>query len=385
MATDRFAHIQTRAVHAGEIRPRIGGAGVLPIFQSTLYEIDPTGADPTVRYPRLSNTPNHDAIHRKLANLEGAEAAIVTSSGMSAISSALLTAAAGGHVLVQDTLYGGTHGFFVHDAAALGLSFAFIDADKPETWKSALRPDTKAIYSEAMSNPRLAIADHRAVVDFAREHRLVSLIDNTFACPLNFRPVPFGYDVSLHSATKYINGHSDVVAGAVIGNTKIVDAIRSRIDHLGGTVDAHTCYMLDRGVKTLPLRIREQNASAQRVAEFLHTHTAVERVYYPGLPSHAQHKRARELFDGCGGVLSADLTGGARAAARLLECVQLFAPTPSLGGVESLVTIPVRTSHAGLTPAERKAAGVGDGMVRLSVGIEGVDDLIADLDEALRG
>lgn len=384
MPTHRRAHVQTRAVHAGEIRPRIRGAGLLPIFHSTLFEIDPTGTDPTVRYPRLSNTPNHDALHNKLADLEGAEAALVTSSGMSAISSALLTAAAGGHVLVQDTLYGGTHGFFTHDAEALGMRFDFVDGNRPDTWAAKLRPDTRAFYSETMSNPLLAVVDHAAIVAFCREHGLISLIDNTFACPLNFAPVPFGYDVSLHSATKYINGHSDVVAGAVIGSASIVDKIRARVDHLGGTVDAFTCYLLDRGLKTLPLRIREQNANAQRIAEFLTTHDAIERVYYPGLKSHPQYERARELFAGCGGVLSADLRGGAQATTRLLERVELFTPTPSLGGVESLVTIPVRTSHAGLTPAERIAAGVGDGMVRLSIGIESADDLIADLSDALR-
>ncbi|TPV92756.1 MAG: PLP-dependent transferase [Myxococcales bacterium FL481] len=373
---------QTLAIHAGAPTPRIHGAGVLPIFQGTLFEL---GADdPSVRYPRLSNTPNHDALHGKLAALEGAEAALVTASGMAAITSTLLAVAGGGHVLVQDTLYGGTHGFLIHTARTLGLQFDFVDAGRPETWAAKLRPDTKAFYTEAMSNPCLTVADHRAVVAFCRKHQLLGLIDNTFASPCNFTPLALGYDVSLHSATKYLNGHSDVVAGAVIGTRDLVAQVRSRVDHLGGTVDAFTCYLLDRGLKTLPLRIREQNANAQRIAEFLDGHPGVHRVHYPGLSGHPQHARACELFAGHGGVVTADLHDEARAATRLVHRVELFTPTPSLGGVESLVTIPAQTSHAELSRAERQQLGVGEGLVRLSIGIENADDLIADLDRALR-
>ncbi len=238
---------------------------------------------------------------------------------------------------------------------------------------------------EAISNPLIEVADHRAVVDFAGEHGLVSMIDSTFATPVNFRPPVFGYDVSLHSATKYLNGHSDLVAGAVIGSANWLGKIRHRLNHLGGTLDPHACFLLDRGLKTLVLRVRQQNASAVAMAEFLESRPEVKTVNYPGLRSHPQYERARELFSGCGGMLSFELEGGAEAALRFIDRVRIPICGPSLGGVETLLSRPCVTSHAGVSAEARAALGIGDGLIRLSVGIEAVEDLIEDFGQALAG
>lgn len=377
--------LRTRAIHAGRISPRIEGAAVLPIFQCSVYEHTADGADyHDVRYPRLNNLPNHEVLGRRLASLEGAESALVTASGMAAISTALLAILGeGGHLLIQDQLYGGTHSFVTRDFRSYGLAFDFIAPDDPESWKAKLRPTTRAIYVETMTNPLLQVADHRAVVAFAREHGLVSMIDNTFATPVNFRPVEAGFDLSLHSCTKYLNGHTDLVAGAVIGSSARVREIKQRLDHLGGTLDPHACYLLERGLKTLVLRVHQQNANALALARRLERHSGVRRVNYPGLETHPDHARASELFEGFGGMISFEPEGGLAAAKRFLDRVELPINGPSLGGVETLVTRPVTTSHAGLTRAERERLGIDDALIRVSVGIEDVDDLLRDFETAL--
>jgi cystathionine beta-lyase/cystathionine gamma-synthase len=383
MATtkDRF---DTRLIHAGEPQPRIEGAVTLPIFQSATYLNGGQGSYHDVRYIRLNNTPNHLALHAKLAALEDAEAALVTSSGMAAISSSLLSVlSTGDHLLVQDCLYGGTHSLVTQDLPRLGIHATFIDARAPSSWEKALQPRTRAIYVESLTNPLLQVADLPAVVAFARAHRLVSIIDNTFATPLNYPAAGRGFDLSVHSATKYLNGHSDLVAGAVIGSRQRVDAVKHRLDHWGGTLDPHACFLLQRGLKTLGLRVRHQNQSALALATFLAGHPAVRRVHHPGLPSHPDHARARELFGGCAGTFSFELTGDAARADRFIQAVRLPQVAPSLGGVDSLITRPALTSHVGLSPQERERAGIPDGLVRLSVGLEDTEDLIADLAQAL--
>jgi cystathionine beta-lyase/cystathionine gamma-synthase len=377
--------LQTRAIHAGRLDPRIEGAAVLPIFQCSVYEHVAEGADyHDVRYPRLSNLPNHTVLGRRLAALEGAESALVAASGMAAISTAILTAlGTGGHLLIQDQLYGGTHSFVTHDLASYGLSYDFIAPDRPDSWKSRLKANTRAIYVETMTNPLLQVADHEAVVSFAREHGLVSMIDNTFATPVNYRPIDAGFDLSLHSCTKYLNGHNDLVAGAVIGSDEHVRNVKNRLDHLGGSLDPHACYLLERGLKTLVLRVRQQNANSLALAQFLDEHPRVRRVNHPGLETHPDHSRARALFDGFGGMLSFEPDGGAAAARRVLDRLELPVIGPSLGGVETLVTRPVTTSHAGLTPDELKRVGISDALIRVSVGIEDAEDLIRDFTAAL--
>jgi cystathionine beta-lyase/cystathionine gamma-synthase len=236
-----------------------------------------------------------------------------------------------------------------------------------------------------MTNPLLEVVDLAAVPRFAREHGLVSLIDNTFASPVNFRPPEHGYDLSLHSCTKYLNGHSDITAGAVIGRADLVEKVRHKLNHLGGSLDPHSCFLLHRGMKTLALRVRHQNESALRIARFLEGAPGVTKVNYPGLPSHPRHARACELFAGCGGVVSFELDGGEETAARFIERTEIPRKTVSLGGVESLITRPALSSHAGVSPEDRRRLGITDSLVRLAVGIEAVEDLIDDLDRALRG
>jgi cystathionine beta-lyase/cystathionine gamma-synthase len=379
----RGMRLETQLVHAGETRPRVAGAVTMPIFQSATYE-GGGGAYHDVRYLRLSNSPNHEVLHRKLAILEGAEAALVAASGMAAISTSLLAlAGAGDHILVQDSLYGGTHDLVTKDLPALGIRHTFIDASDPASWAALVEPRTRLVYVEALSNPLLRVGDLAAVPRFAQAHGLRSVIDATFASPVNFRPAQHGYDLVLHSATKYLNGHGDIVAGVAAGGAEVVKAVKHKLDHLGGSLDPHSCFLLHRGLRTLALRVRHQNASALAVARALEGHRAVERVHYPGLASHPHHARARELMRGFGGVLSFELAGGRPAAEALLARVELPAWAPSLGGTESLITRPASTSHAGLSPEERARAGIGEGLVRLSVGLEAAEDLIEDLQRAL--
>jgi len=380
-----YKHLETKLIHAGEPEPLINGAVSMPIFQSSTYEYTGETSYDDLRYIRLNNTPNHVALHQKLAALENAEAALVTASGMAVISTTLLTIlSSGDHFLAQECLYGGTHDFITRDLVALGISFDFIDCDDPDSWKAQLRPNTKAIYVETMTNPLLQVADLKAVVEFARAHSLLSLIDNTFASPVNFRPPEWGFDLSLHSCTKYLNGHSDIVAGAVIGRADLIEKITHKLNHLGGSLDPHACFLLHRGLKTLAVRVKYQNESALKIARFLEKHPAVQNVNYPGLENHPRHQRARDLFDGFSGMLSFELKGGVQAAERFMQNTTLPIIAPSLGGVEMLITRPATTSHSGLTPVDRQALGISDSLIRVSVGIEATEDIIEDFDQALR-
>ncbi len=267
--------LDTKLIHAGEPEPLIGGAVTMPIFQSSTYEYAGQTSYHDLRYIRLNNTPNHAVLHAKLAALENAEAALVAGSGMAAISATLLTVlAGGGHLLAQDCVYGGTHDLFVEEFPRYGLAVDFVDGDEPATWREALRPNTKAIYVEAMSNPLLQVSDLNAAVDFAAENGLVSIIDNTFASPINFRPAEIGFDLSIHSGTKYLNGHTDIVAGAVIGRADLVERITHTQNHLGASLDPHACFLLHRGMKTLAVRVRHQNESALKLARWLEQHRA---------------------------------------------------------------------------------------------------------------
>jgi len=381
-----FRHIDTKAVHAGEPEPRWSGAVAMPIFQTAMFEtrVDGDADYHDLRYIRLNNTPNHVVLGKKLAALENAEAALVASSGMAAITTAMLTVLkTGDHLLIQDCTYGGTHSFVTHEFARYGMSYDVIDGADPESWKAKLKPTTRAIYVEAIANPVMSVSDLAAAANFAREHGLVSMIDNTFTSPVNFRPAEWGFDLSLHSCTKYMNGHNDIVAGAIIGRAELVEKVRQNLNHLGGSLDPHACYLLHRGMKTLALRVRHQCVSALAIASFLEEHRAVAAVNYPGLIANPHHQRAAEFFDGFGGMLSFDLQGGAAAADRMFQRIKLPVIAPSLGGVDSLMTIPARTSHRLLTPDERARIGISDGLVRMSVGIEATDDLIEDLRRAL--
>jgi len=375
----------TKAIHAGRLDPRPQGAITTPIYQSSTYEYH--GEDyHNVGYLRLSNSPNHIVLGKRIAALEATEAALATGSGMAAISATLIALlSTGDHMLVQDCLYGGTTSLLTHEFPRMGISHSHMDAQDPASWPALLRPTTRVVYVESLTNPLVQVADLEAVVAFAREHGLVSIIDNTFASPANFRPAELGFDLIMESATKYLNGHTDVCAGVVAGSEESVFKIKVTLDHLGGVLDSHACFLLERGLKTLPIRVREQNASAHRIADFLEEHPGVARVYYPGLASYAYHKRAARLFDGFGGMLSFELEGGVDAAQAFLGRLSLPAHAASLGGTESLIVRPAAATHGGVAPEERARMGIRDNLIRFSVGLEDVEDLLEDLGKALAG
>ena len=379
-----YKSIETKLIHAGEPRPRINGAVSMPIFQSAMFEYAGETNYHDLKYIRLNNTPNHEVLQKKLAALENAEAALVTASGMAAISTTLLTLlSSGDHLLAQDCLYGGTHDLLTKDFAGFNLQYDFIDASKPDLWEAALRPNTRAIYVETITNPLMEVADLKAVAEFARKHGILAIIDNTFASPVNFRPLEWGFDISLHSGTKYLNGHSDIVAGVCLGSADLIGRIKHKLDHLGGSMDPHAAFLFHRGVKTVALRVRYQNKSALKVARYLEQHPAVERVNYPGLESSTSYQRARQFLEGFGGMLSFELHGDVEAADAFMKKTNLPLVAPSLGGVETLITRPAITSHAGMKPADRQRLGISDKLIRLSVGIEASDELIEDFEQAL--
>ena len=376
--------METRAVHAGERRPGPEGSVVFPIYQGTVYSVEPGTDYHDIKYIRLNSTPSQVYLHDKLAELEGAPAAIATSSGMAAVTSTLLSVMRSGDpLLAGDCLYGGTHDFVTEHAGDLGWRHTFVDIHRPETWEAARNEQTKVFLVETITNPTMRVGKLRQVAEFGRKHGIVTVIDNTFASPVNFRPLSVGFDLAFHSATKYLGGHSDLVAGCVVGDEDRITKIRNTLNHFGGSLDPHAGYLLARGIKTLALRVRAQNDNALALARFLDSHPAVAEVNYPGLPDHPDHEYAKELFDGFGGMLSVRPKGGANAAADLMEAVNIPYSAPSLGSVESLITRPATTSHAGMSEADRERLGITDDLIRVSCGIEGTDDLIADFDQAL--
>jgi cystathionine beta-lyase/cystathionine gamma-synthase len=384
MRPDHEPTIETVAVHGDQRRPRPEGSLVFPIYQGTVFAVEPGTGYHDIRYHRLSTTPSQLDLHARLAALEGGEAAVATASGMAAITTTLLSVlSAGDHLVASDCLYGGTHDFLTYHAEELGWSCRFVDTQRPETWAAAVTPSTRVFLVETISNPLVRVPRLHDVVAFARTHGLVSVIDNTFATPVNFRPLAAGFDVVCHSATKYLNGHSDLVAGCVVGSAERIGRVRTALNHYGGALDPHAGYMLARGLRTLALRVEAQNANAEALARALDEHPRVLQVNHPSLPAHPDHAHAAELLSGFGGMLSLRVRGGAAATQRLLDALTIPTVAPSLGGVESLVTLPAQTSHAGMSPEERERAGVTDDLVRVSCGIEGTEDLVADFVQAL--
>jgi cystathionine beta-lyase/cystathionine gamma-synthase len=378
------SRIETLAVHAGEQPSGPDGSIVFPIYQGTVYRSAPGEGYHDIQYLRLNSTPSQRYLHDKLAALEGAEAALATASGMAAVTTVLHTLLrAGDHLLVGDVLYGGTHDFLATHAENLGWTYTVIDPHDASTWSAARRPNTRAVLVETITNPLMRVGALRELAAFARAEGLVSVIDNTFASPVNLRPLAVGFDLVFHSATKYLNGHSDLVAGCVAGSAELVDRVRRTLNIYGGTLDPHAGFLLARGLKTLALRVRAQNANAGALAEYLAGQDKVAAVNYPGLPDHPDHAHAAELLSGFGGMLSFRLAGGVPATEAFLDALRLPAVAPSLGGVESLVTRPALTSHAGMSREARERAGVHDDLVRFSCGIEHTDDLIEDVAQAL--
>ena len=384
--TSESSHgIDTVAVHGGERRPGLFGSVVFPIFQGTVYGVEPGTGYHDIRYIRLNTTPTQQYLHDKLAALDRAEAAVATASGMAALTAALMTLLRqGDHVLAADCLYGGTHDFVTQHAEALGWKYTFVDAQRPETWAAAVRDETRLFLVETIANPLMRVARLTDVVAFGRAHGLTTLIDNTFATPVLLQPLDLGFDLVFQSATKYLNGHSDIVGGCVTGRRELVERVRHTLNHLGGSLDPHTAFLLARGIKTLALRVRAACANAERLAHVLAAHPKVAAVNYPGLKSHPDHSHARELLrGGFGGMLSFRLRGSIEAADRLLAALAIPWVAPSLGGVETLITRPAATSHAGMDPADRARIGITDDLLRVSCGIESPEDLEADFRQAL--
>ncbi|MEM0926467.1 MAG: aminotransferase class I/II-fold pyridoxal phosphate-dependent enzyme [Planctomycetota bacterium] len=376
MSTEK-QEIESICVHAGR---RDGNAGVVNAVQpSTAYQYLDEGEQP---YPRYFNTPNQEIVVEKLCSLENASAGAIFASGMSAISTTLLTLArTGDHVVFQRSLYGGTYAFATKEYRHSGVDVTFADCEVSSI-VDAIRPNTKLIYVETPANPLLDVVDLKRLTEAAKARGVITIADNTFATPINQNPLKLGVDVVIHSGTKYLGGHSDLCFGAVLSREELMQPIREKALLLGGNVNALTCYLAERSLKTLAIRVRQQNRNALRVAEFLEAHALVKRVDYPGLPTHPRHDVAASQMSGFGGMLSFELVDSV-CPKTLVRTLRLITPAMSLGGVESTATIPYETSHKPIPVEERLELGVTDKLIRLSIGIEAEEDLVADLDQAL--
>ena len=390
MSSDKRANrpepgFSTKAVHAGQSPDPTTGAVWTPIYTASTYVQESPGVHKGYEYSRTHN-PTRQAFERAVAALEGGAAAFAFASGMAATATILECLDSGAHIVASDDLYGGTYRLFERvRRRAAGLDFSFVDMRDAPSLEAALRPETRMVWIETPSNPLLKLVDLAMVAGIARERNILTVVDNTFATPWTQQPIAHGIDMVVHSATKYLNGHSDVVAGvAVVGESPdLAEQMGFLQNAVGGVAGPFDSYMALRGLKTLGLRMERHCASAARIAEWLEGHPAIERVYYPGLSSHPQHALAKRQMRGFGGMVSAVVRGGLEPTTRFLERCRLFALAESLGGVESLIEHPAIMTHASLPAEVRAALGIDDGLVRLSVGIEDVDDLIADLDAAL--
>ncbi|MEQ8362222.1 MAG: PLP-dependent aspartate aminotransferase family protein [Cyclobacteriaceae bacterium] len=367
----------TQSVHAGSPGDPLYGGVVNPIYLSSAYDYEET-----VRYPRYYNTPNQLAVAEKITALENGEDGLVFSSGMAAIMTSLFAMVKmGDHIIFQNDLYGGTHHAALHELNRYGITYTMVDATDPSNFEKAIRKETKVIYIETPSNPLLKITDIKKVAAIAKKHKLITIIDNTFASPVNQNPIDLGIDIVTHSGTKYIGGHSDLCCGLMVSSKKLTNKIKASAMHFGGSLDAQTCYLVERSLKTIVLRVNQQNSNAMTIARFLETESKVGRVFYPGLKTHPLHSIAKkQMPGGFGGMLSFEVKG---SPDKFMQKLKYIKRAVSLGGVESTINSPMRTSHSKLTPEERKAVGISDKLVRLSVGIEDPTDLINDIKQAL--
>ncbi len=369
----------TTSVHAGEYLDEATGAATTPIFQTSTFRYPREGGE--YLYSRIGN-PTTTAVEEKIAALEGAEAGLAFSSGMAAITSALLALLKkGDHLIASNDLYGRTYTFLRHDLPRYGVDITYLGHEDFEDLETHLRDETAAVFLESPTNPLVHIIDLRRVARVARENGALALIDGTFASPANQRPLEHGFDLVLHSGSKYLNGHSDVIAGLVAGPSEHLGAVREVRTTMGGSLDPHAAYLLLRGMRTLAVRVARHNENGMAIASFLESHPQVERVYYPGLEGHPGHHLAADQMDGFGGMVSVEVEGSAEA---VLDRFRLIKKAPSLGGVDSLASLPAQTSHMYLTPEERADLGIRDNLIRLSLGIEDSGDLEADLDQALQ-
>lgn len=376
--------IATRALHVGQGPDPATGAVVQPIHLATTYRQSEVGVHQGFEYSRSGN-PTRQALEECLAALEGARHCLAFASGLAASTTVLLLLEPGDHVVVNDDVYGGTARLFTRVLARYGLRFTSADLRDPDALKRAMTDRTRMVWLESPTNPLLRLVDLAAVAEIARERGALTAVDNTFATPVLQNPLRRGADIVVHSSTKYLGGHSDVVGGAVMLNDdELAASLRFHQNAVGAVPSPFDCWLLLRGVKTLPLRVRQQCANADAVARFLEAHPAVSAVHHPGLPAHPQHALAMRQMRGGGGMVSFEVVTEARALA-VLSRLRLFLLAESLGAVESLAEHPARMTHASLAPEVRRRVGIGDGLIRLSVGIEDVADLVADLDRALTG
>ena len=382
LSEDREQGLATRAVHAGQIDEPLSGAVMTPIYQTSTYRQQGLGKHKGYEYARTQN-PTREALERNVASLEGATYGFAFGSGLGALDAILKLFQPGDHIVSTDNLYGGSHRLMTRIFEPLGLRFSFVDTRDIANVERALTPETRLIYCETPTNPMMFLTDLRAVGDLARARGLLLAVDNTFATPVFQRPIELGAELILHSTTKYLNGHSDMVGGMLVTSR---DDVAERLGFIqnasGGVPGPMDCWLALRGTKTLVLRMRQHDANGRRIAEFLHGHPRVEKVYYPGLPGHPQHALAREQMTGFGGMVSFDVEDN-ELARRIVERVRIFQLAESLGGVESLIGHPASMTHASVPPEIRRRIGLTDSLLRLSVGIEAVEDLIGDLEQAI--
>lgn len=392
MNNNKEYHQNTLCIHAGRDKSDHKGALSTPIYQSSTFVFDSAeqgaarfaGEEPGYIYSRLGN-PTVSELEHKVAALEKMEDAAATATGMAAVSGAVLSfLQAGDHVIVSKAIYGCSFALFNHQLPKFGIDVTFIDMTKPEELEKALKPNTKMLFGETPINPNLVVLDLEVIGNFCQKHNLVSIIDNTFLSPILQTPVDYGIDIVIHSATKYLNGHGDVVAGIIASSKDNIATIKSTIlKDIGGTMSPNDAWLILRGLKTLPVRIERHCKSAQTVAEYLEQHPMVKEVYYPGLPSHPGHKYLGKQMKGAGGVIGFELDASIEQGRNFINATELFSIAVSLGDAESLIQHPASMTHSPYTAEERAEAGISDGLIRISVGLEHAEDLIADLGQAL--
>jgi cystathionine beta-lyase/cystathionine gamma-synthase len=376
--------LSTTAIHGGAAPPAPGTGISAPLVQSVNFAQE-TGTSEGLLYTRYGNTPNAERVQRRLALLEGSEEALVLSSGMGATACAMLALLrSGDHLVSSSWIYGGTRKLFTEDLVGMGIEVTLVNPLEPRAWRKALKKNTRAIFLESPVNPTCRVLELASLQNLVHNEGIALVVDSTFASPVNFRPIEHGVDVVIHSATKYLNGHHDILAGVVCGNEPFIDEVRRKMMVWGQAPDPFACWLLERGLKTLDVRVKRQNENAMQIAEWCSKRSEIAKVHYPGLPTHPDHEIAKSMLDGFGGMLGIEIKGAGPAAIRFAQALKLFAYAASLGGVDSLVIEPRYSSHEHMTSEERARIGIPDGFLRMSIGIENVEDLIADIEQALQ-